>query len=454
MQLRTIAALLLVTTATLAAPQHHKLLAPTPPMGWNSWDAYGWSITEQQFRDNVQVLVQLRDVSADKGRPSWQYAVIDEGWYFRHPRAATAAGRSPLLDAYGRLVPVPERFPSAGQDDSLAALAAWVHSQGLKFGIHLLRGIPRDAVARNLPIAGSTFHAQDAADPTDACPWDETNWGVKDNAAGQAWYDSQVKLYGGWGVDFLKVDCISDHTYKPLEIRMIADAIRKSGYPIVLSLSPGPTRLHVQPVVSKYSQMWRIADDHWDMWGDNSGKFPNGVYQAFDMLAAWEKYAKPGNWPDADMMPIGDLEPYPGYGEPRQTRLTHDEVKTEFTLWCMARSPLILGNNLTRLDGFTRGVITNKELIAIDQSGMKNHEQLREGALRAWTAERGGGRHYVAVFNTGDTPMQVDLPWSRLGVAWPSAAMTSLWDGSKTPAADALRVTLAPHASAVYQVVR
>ncbi len=129
-----------------------------------------------------------------------------------------------------------------------------------------MRGIPRQVVAANLPIAGSSFHAADAADTTSPCPWDEGNWGIKDNAAGQAYYDSMLRLYASWGVDFLKVDCISDHPYRPTEIRQIAEAIRKSGRPIVLSLSPGPTSLDHAAEVAKYAQMWRIADDHWDGW--------------------------------------------------------------------------------------------------------------------------------------------------------------------------------------------
>ncbi len=462
MNFRVLPVALLLSTLTLCSSAHAQQakaasavpptfagLASTPPMGWNSWDAYGWSITEQQFKDNAKVLAQLRDQS---GKPSWQYAVIDEGWYFHNPRAATAAGRDALLDDYGRLIPVPTRFPSTAATQSLAPLAAYAHSLGLKFGIHLLRGIPRDAVARNLPIANSSFHAQDTADTTDACPWDETNWGLKDNAAGQAYYDSQVKLYGSWGVDFLKVDCIADHTYKPADIRMLAEAIRKSGHKIVLSLSPGPTRLHLQPYVSKYAQMWRIADDHWDMWGNNSGLFPNGLYQAFDMLAAWEPFAHPGSWPDADMLPIGDLEPSPGYGEPRPTRFTQDEVKTEFALWSIARSPIILGNNLTKLDDFTRAVITNKEIIAINQSNGTSREKLRKGALRVWTADRVGNKHYVAVFNTGENPLTVSLDWKQLGYGWKQATATELWDGKVKKQLEKIEVTLAPHASEIYRV--
>jgi hypothetical protein len=108
-----------------------------------------------------------------------------------------------------------------------------------------MRGIPREAVAKDLPIAGTSYHATDAADTSDTCFWNADNYGVKHNAAGQAYYDSLAKLYAGWGLDFIKVDCISSLPYKTDEIHMISAALRKSRRPIVLSLSPGPTSLAV-----------------------------------------------------------------------------------------------------------------------------------------------------------------------------------------------------------------
>ena len=252
-----------------------------------------------------------------------------------------------LLDANGIEIPVPSRFPSSADGAGFKPLADWVHAQGLKFGIHIVRGIPRDAVKENLPIAGSKYHAADAADTTDVCPWDDGNWGMKDNEAGQAYYDSMLKLYAGWGLDYIKVDCIGDHPYKASEIRQVAAAIRKTGRPIVLSLSPGPTQLEHGGEVAEYAQMWRISDDHWDGWTiprkPTDGEWPFGVKDMFDRLAKWFPYAKEGNWPDADMLPEGWLGPHPGWGEARQSRLTHDEQQTEFTLWAIARSPLIFG---------------------------------------------------------------------------------------------------------------
>jgi alpha-galactosidase len=303
-------------------------------------------------------------------------------------------------------------------------------------------------VERNLPVQGSKFTAQDVADTTDACPWDPTNWGVKDTPAGQAWYDSLLRQYAAWGVDLLKVDCIASHPYKVDEIRMIRRAIDKTGRPMVLSLSPGPTDLSHAAEVSELSTMWRIADDEWDVW-DSAGKnFPQGVKDQFARLAAWEPYDKPGNWPDADMLPIGELKPAPGWGAARTSRLTPDEVQTEVTLWAIARSPMILGANLTLLDDATLRLLTNKDVIAVNQTSTKSQQVFNEGGLIGWRAELPGGTVALAVFNTGDTPVKVERAFGDFGdgLAGKKWNVRDVWAGKNLGPGDAVSVQLAPHA--------
>ena len=176
-------------------------------MGWNSWDAYGLSINEGDFKANASVLAGMKQLG-------WQYAVVDEGWYLEEPLASTTETQKFVYDANGRLIPALNRFPDAANGAGLKPLADWVHAQGLKFGIHLIRGIPRQSVKDDKPIANSAFKTSDAADTADLCPWNSDNYGIKDNAAGQAWYDAMIGLYATWGIDYLKVDCISDRPYK------------------------------------------------------------------------------------------------------------------------------------------------------------------------------------------------------------------------------------------------
>ena len=423
-----------------------KVLAPTPPMGWNSWDSYGLRINEQQFRDNVEALaVKLKAFG-------YTYAVIDEGWYMENPEDRPKPELLKYaLDENGRFIPVTARFPSAlqnGRNTSFEELAKWVHSKGLKFGVHIVRGIPRESVSRNLQIEGSSFRAQDAADQNAPCPWDPTSWGIRNNEAGQAWYDSLLRQYARWGIDFLKVDCIADHPYKPDEIRQIALAIKRSGRDIVLSLSPGPTAVEHHAEVAELARMWRISNDIWDLWKGNP-IFPIGIRDQFEHAARWAQYGKPGAWPDADMLPVGELRPYPDVGHgPRHTRLTPAEQQTQLSLWAMARSPLIVGANLTLLDQDTLKLLTNADILKIDQTATASRQVLQEGDLVVWTADLPGRVRAVAAFNLSEVPITVDRPFSDFNLPGKHKAKNA-WTGERMKATSQLKTKLDPHASIV-----
>jgi hypothetical protein len=424
-------------------------------MGWNSWDSYGLTLDEAAFKANVRELAKLRIYG-------WTYAVVDEGWYMGNPFGDKLQNRQYVLDAQGLLIPAPARFPSSSGRQGFKPLADWVHAQGLKFGLHIVRGIPKQALETNLPIAGSAFHAVDAADTTDTCGWDDGNYGVRDNPAGQAYYDSMLAQYARWGLDFIKVDCIADHPYKASEIRQIAAAIHKTGRPIVLSLSPGPTQPEHGAEIRQYAQMWRISNDVWDSWRfvhepPKEDDFPMGVQDIFVRLQPWIGQAGAGRWPDADMLPIGMLAPHPGEGKARHTRLTPDEQRTQLTLLAIARAPLILGANLTLLDADTRRLITNREVIAIDQTAHDNHpvESLPPGFenVRVWVAS-GTGRQqatrFLAVFNLNDKPATLEASWDKLGLPSGNLVARDLWEGHPLAPAASLKIVLPAHGCALY----
>jgi hypothetical protein len=448
-------ALLLIVLACLLpvysqqTPPGSSLLAPTPPMGWNSWDSYARTITERDVKANADWMARHLEMYG------WQYVVIDEGWYLQNPEARQPSeGFRFALSADGRYKPVVDRFPSSVNDAGFKPLADYLHSLGLKFGIHIIRGIPREAVAANLPIAGSHYHAADAADITETCPWNSYNYGVKNTDAGQAYYDSIAVLYASWRVDFLKVDCIAAHPYRPDEIRMISLAIKKTGRPIVLSLSPGPTALDKADEVSHYAQMWRISNDIWDHWGPWQGyEWSQGLLAQFATAAQWAPHAGPGGWPDADMLPLGYLGPHPGEGEPRVTRFTPDEQRTLMTLWCVFRSPLIMGGNLTSSDASTTALLTNPEVLAVDQHSTDNHPVITTEKVAVWMARPQSGKgSYVAVFNLSDGETTARYAWKDLGIEDATHPIRDLWERKDMSAAKDLEVTLAPHASALYRI--
>jgi len=442
--------LALIFTA-VALPNLHaqdKILAPAPPMGWNSWDSYGLTITEAQFRANVDVL-------ASRLKPlGWRYAVIDEGWYLQNPEAASKPENLHYtLNEQGQYSPAVNRFPSAASGAGLKPVANAVHARGLLFGIHIIRGIPKLSVAANTAIAGSTFHVTDAADQTDKCSWNPDNYGVRDNAAGQAWYDALIQQYASWGVDYLKVDCIASHPYKGDEIRMIHRAIVKSGRPIVLSLSPGPTALENVAEVGQNAQLWRISDDVWDYWDRPAGKeFPKPLKRQFATIASWSKYVKPGNWPDADMLPLGQLGPVPGDGVARATRLTRDEQRTMITLWSISRSPLFMGGNLTQLDDFTASLLTNAEVLAANQHGHDQRLAAQNGDLVAWASKGNDGRQYLALFNLGDAPATIHAGFADYGLVQKAYKVRDLWLKKDLGSLKAVSETLPPHGSVLLEL--
>ena len=421
-------------------------LAGTPPMGWNSWDSYGETVTEPDIRANAAWMAEhLKSYG-------WQYIVVDEGWYVTNQAARPAGAAAEFsLDAYGRYIPGVNTIPSSENGAGFKPLADYVHSLGLKFGIHILRGIPKEAVAKNLPIAGTRFRAKAAADTTDSCPWNTYNYGLKAGSpAAQGYYDSIAKLYAGWGVDFLKVDCISSHPYKGDEIRMLSGAVRQVHRPIVLSLSPGPAPLDKAAELSRYAQLWRISDDVWDVWYSDKD-FPQGVGNQFARAAKWAAVSGPGHWPDADMLPLGRLEPNAGWEKPRTTRLTHDEQRTLLTLWSIFRSPLMMGGNLTLCDEWTQSMLTNGELIAVDQHSTASHAAISTDKAAVWlsTPESGDGA-YIAVFNLDAAPQSFHYSWKDLELKRANYKLRDLWEHEDLGSKEFVDITLPPHGSAIY----
>jgi hypothetical protein len=272
---------------------------------------------------------------------------------------------------------------------------------------------------------------------------------------GQAYYNSIAQLYANWGVDFIKADCISDHPYKREEIRMLSFGIKASGRDMVLSLSPGPTSVDKADEVSLFAEMWRIADDFWDHWGLLPGKeWSQGVLAQFRWTAKWATFRKPARWPDADMLPFGRLGPHPGdAGEPRNTSLTRDEQVTVMNLWCIFRSPLMMGGDLPSSDEWTIALLTNPEVLAVNQHAKNRRLVLPTDTTAVWSSEPEDGRGtYVAVFNLSDKEQSLTYDWTALGLPKPSYSVQDLWTAKDLGNFHTLKVTLRPHASVLYRV--
>ncbi len=373
--------------------------SPLPPMGWNSYDYYDTTVNEAQVRANADYMAaHLKDYG-------WEYVVVDIQWY------AHGAGSQrnqyqyiPFsrleMDEYSRLLPDPERFPSSRDGAGFAPLASYIHSLGLKFGIHIMRGIPRLAAHLHGKIKGTEVAADEIADPSSICGWNPDMYGVRNLPAGQAYYDSLLELYASWGVDYIKCDDICNtnlYPHRPYsarhEVEMLAKAIEKCGRPIVLSLSPGPALIEEAWHYETHANLWRITDDFWDRW--------DLLKDMFRRCELWQNHVSEGCYPDCDMLPLGALGK--GFGHERQTNFTPDEQRTMMTLWCIFGSPLMLGAELTKLDKETLALLTNEEVLAMRTPHCRPRQLVRDDKQAVWAAQNADtGASYLALFNLSD----------------------------------------------------
>lgn len=424
--------------------------AITPPMGWNSWDCYGAAVTEEQLLKNAEYMAR------NLKRYGWQYVVCDIQWY--EPNAVNNDYNNfteLCMDSYSRLIPAPNRFPSSANGKGFAPIAEKIHSMGLKFGIHIMRGIPRQAVHRNTPILGSNKTARDIAHHFSVCSWNTDMYGVDYRREGaQEYYDSLFEMYAEWGVDFVKVDdiCVTefrkwDNPYSAKEeIEMIRKAIDKTGRNIVLSLSPGPAQLSVAEHLGANANMWRLTGDFWDDWGK--------LLEMFERCNEWSPFVKEGCWPDCDMLPLGRISKNGSCHGPqnRYTQFTRDEQITLMSLWCIFRSPLMFGGELNENDDFTLSLITNPEIIAVNQRSGKGKQVYNDGKTVVWTAESERACALAAVFNISDEKRDITLNLSELSLP-EKGVLRDLWKRADIKEVNgSFSVTLNAHGAAVFEI--
>jgi hypothetical protein len=356
----------------------------------------------------------------------------------------TRTGAVLAADEFGRLLPAPDRFPSA--TNGLAAanagfkpLADELHALGLKFGIHVMRGIPRQAVLANTPVSGGEFTAADAGDTNDKCAWCPDMFGVRDNAAGQAWYDSCAKLWASWGVDYIKVDDLSE-PYHTAEIEMIHRALAKVDCDIIFSTSPGPTSTSHAGHIAANANLWRISGDFWDRWPK--------INEQFDLLAQWQGAGGPGHWPDADMIPLGQIAIRSKLGgNPHWTHFTRDEQLTLLSLWALAPSPLMLGMNLPDNDDWTTAILTNPEVLAVNQDPLGSPARRLFGAqpsAEVWVRELSDGAYAVGLFNRTDQAVTAGCDWQKAGFST-VPQIRDLWLRKDYPRQKTFSAEIPPH---------
>ena len=404
-------------------------------MGWNSWDCYGAAVTEDIVRKNAEFMAK------NLKQYGWEYVVVDIQWSAPNAKSHEYDPFTELcMDEYSRLIPAENRFPSSAGGKGFAPLAEYVHSLGLKFGIHIMRGIPRQAVHRNTKIKGTDKTAREIAKTASICAWNTDMYGVDpDKEGARAYYDSIFELYASWGVDFIKCDDIArELPHEEAELVMLSESLRSCGRDMVLSLSPGAALLEKAELYKQVSDMWRITDDFWDKW--------ELLYAMFERAEKWCTHSGAGHWPDADMLPIGPI--LQDYDAANRTKFTENEQITMLTLWSIFRSPLMIGGEMTGFDKFTMSLLTNEEILKMHKNARHSHQvwrrEINGNEFILWTAANAEGGGYFALFNAGEKNGTVKLDLADLEAA-DKLDCTELWSGEKAVFDKIADITVPPH---------
>lgn len=422
------------------------------PMGWNSYDYYDTTVNEAQVKANADFM------AAHLKEAGWEYIVVDIEWYAKDSGTMRDQYQyipfgDEAIDAYGRLLPAENKFPSAAGGKGFAPLAEYIHHLGLKFGIHIMRGIPRIAAHKHLPVLGTDVTANQIADPSSICGWNPDMYGVRKDVAGaQEYYDSIMNLYAQWGVDYIKCDDICNTNLYPHnpysaahEVEMLHRAIEKCGRDIVLSLSPGPALIEKAWHYEKYANLWRITDDFWDKW--------ELLRNMFDRCELWQNHVAQGCYPDCDMLPLGRLGK--GFGREWETNFTKDEQRTMMTLWCVFGSPLMIGAELTKLDAWTIELLTRKEILKLVSNDYAGRQFEKNEAYAVWSCLNDKtGEKYLALFNFLETDKVLTCCLNEVeqfaGQAGGVCGATELWSGERLVFEGVLSDTVPAHGARLY----
>lgn len=427
----------------ISAQRDFRQWAPTPPMGWNSWDCYGPTVMEHEVKANA-------DYMAEKLiKYGWEYVVVDIRWFVENDKAGGYNQTDPryVMDEWGRYTPAINRFPSAADGNGFKPLADYIHSKGLKFGIHIMRGIPKVAVEKKLPIKGAGGITADQVYSTELqCTWLRDNFTILDKPGAQEYYNSIMELYASWGVDFIKIDDLS-RPYHTKEIEMIRSAIDHTGRPMVLSMSPGETPVADAAHASTHANMWRMVDDVWDTWGH--------LTHLMKVAQSWYSYILPGTWPDCDMIPLGRISIRGERGQDRMTRLTHAEQYSLMTFFTIFRSPLMFGGDLPGNDEFTLSLLTNPDVLKMHRESTDVRQLFQQdGKLAVTSRNPKTGERYLAVFNISDNTesLKISISLSETGINRKSS-ITNMWTGENVGTfTGEFSVTLPAHTSGLYRL--
>jgi Alpha galactosidase A/Alpha galactosidase C-terminal beta sandwich domain len=389
----------------------------TPQMAWSSWSFVRRNPTEAIIKAQAQAMHQNLQSSG------FQYVNLDDFWYL-DPRVT--------VDPYGRWVPDPTTFP-----DGMAALAAYIHGLGLKFGMYITPGIPVAAVNANTPIEGTHYTAKDIADVSQYeinYNFGNVNYYIDYTKPGaQAFIDSWAKLFASWGVDYIKIDGVG--TWDVPDVIAWSQALNKSGRKIHLALS-NSLNLSAATTWEAYANSWRITGDveyyHNSVYPLTSW---SNVLNHFQSMSQWTAFSGPGAWPDPDSLEIGN-GPLDGINSDG-SEFSQNQRQTLFSWWCVTAAPLILGTDLTsNIDSYDYSLLHNSEVIAVNQAGVQAapvvdyfNSDPSGTEPETWRAKEADSSFTVLVSNPSGNTQTGTTAWSLFGIPGP-VIVKDLWSGA------------------------
>jgi hypothetical protein len=412
------------TSANMAALPKNAANAK-PFLGWSTWNYIGKDPTQ------ASIEAQARVMASTLKSHGFKYILLDD-FYYLNP--------STTVDQFGRWVANSSRFP-----DGIAALANDIHRMGLKFGIYLTPGVPVAAVNQNTPIEDTPYHAADIADTSGF----EKNYNYGSGMmyyinyskpGAQAYVNSWARQLASWGVDFLKMDGVGPSDIA--DVRAWSQALSSSGRSIFFDISNTMSISNVN-IWKRYANAWRTQGDIECYTGcPNYLVNWNNISACFASVATWAKYSGPGGWNDLDALDVADGE---------LDGITDTERQTYMTLWAIAAAPLYMGDDLTSMDTYGKQLLTNDEVISLDQAGIAG-APISQGDQQVWLVHNSNGSYTVALFNLGDTAATVTINWSQLGLVGPQK-VHDLWARRDLGnVANGFNASLSPHGSRLIRV--
>jgi hypothetical protein len=443
---------------------------PTPVMGWSSWSFLRFGIDTQRIEAEADAMVSTGLVNY-----GYNHINIDDNWYL------CPGSQGPDVDQYGRWVTDSSEFPSVGNLNGIAVLAAYVHHLGLKFGIYETAGISQQAVAQNTPILGTSYTADQIATSKPQANYDCGGMDQIDYSqpGAQAYVNSIVDELAGWGVDYIKLDGITDKN--AADIQAWSNAIAQSGRPMVLDTTEGQFNTELAPTLDQYANQWEFSPDieingpdEGSAAGCNAPPYPGCLsvfpftsyswwFDRFNAVDKWQPYGGPGGFNDYDSIEVGDGEAQSGMSVPAE--------QSQLSLWALGSAPLILGVNLsdsvTNAFGSSGGLtpsglamLTNREVIAVDQDAIDASRIRKTSVSQVFSKLEPGGDAVVGLFDTdqtsGATPEVININTKALGL--PASAggyrVHNLWTGTTETISSAGKIseTVDPEGVALLRV--